>query len=155
MKYPSSIAIDAGLLVLLVVGRVSPTQIGKHKRLRAFAIEDYDALLKVISRANRVVLTPNTLTEASNLATQTAEPLRSKIRHVLRYVIEDTEEIYVTSHSSVARKEYSWLGLTDSVLLEVVDQNVALLTADSGLHRQALLNGGESINFNHIRDLYY
>jgi len=155
LKLRRSIAIDAGLLVLLAAGKVSRDHIGKHKRLRAFAAEDYDTLVEIISGASRVVVTPNTLTEASNLAAQIAEPLRTKIRAVLRIIIEETEEFYVASISAAQRREYAWLGLTDAALLDVTDQDVTLLTTDSGLHRCAQINGRDSVNFNHIRDGYY
>ena len=37
--------IDANLLLLLVVGSVSPAAIGRHRRLREFTPDDYDILI--------------------------------------------------------------------------------------------------------------
>ena len=65
--------IDANLLVLLVVGSAGRDYISKHRRLRRFSKEDYDLLLRLIRKAKgtrRVFVTPNTLTETSNLLGQ-------------------------------------------------------------------------------------
>ena len=62
------IVIDANLLVLLVVGAVDRRLVGKHRRVKNFAMEDYDLLLDLLQETpHPVVVTPNTLTEASNL----------------------------------------------------------------------------------------
>ncbi len=59
--------LDANLLVLFVVGRTSPHLIGKHRRVRAFSADDYELLIRVMGAAKQIVVTPNTLTETSNL----------------------------------------------------------------------------------------
>ena len=59
--------IDANLLLLLVVGSVSPDAIARHRRLRVFTRDDYDILINQIGQVERVLVTPNTLTETSNL----------------------------------------------------------------------------------------
>lgn len=89
--------IDANLLVLLVVGSVSRDLIPKHRRLRKFGVEDYDLLLNVIDPVNRVYVTPNTLTETSNLLAQHGDPERSRFFDRLRFIIQESEEIVVAS----------------------------------------------------------
>lgn len=150
-----AIVIDTGLLVLLAAGMVSRNLLGKHKKLRAFAEEDYDVLLQLISEASRILVTPNTLTEASNLASQIGDPDRSRIREALRRIVNEAEEHYVPSRAAAARKEFVWLGLTDAAFLELPDVDATLLTVDSRLYRDTLANGRLSVNFNHIRDEYY
>ena len=70
--------VDAMLLVLLVVGITDPRLIAKHRRLRTFVPDDYERLAAMVSRPARVLVTPNTLTEASNLLAQHGEPERSQ-----------------------------------------------------------------------------
>ena len=79
--------IDANLLVLLVVGSVGRDLIAKHRRLREYTGEDYEILVDVLSRVDRVLVTPNTLTETSNLLAQHAEPERSRFFDRLRVLI--------------------------------------------------------------------
>ena len=77
---PSGYFVDANLLVLLVAGSVDRRIIAKHRRLREFTEEDYEALMEFVGQANAVLVTPNTLTEASNLLAQHEDPERLRER---------------------------------------------------------------------------
>ena len=146
--------IDANLLVLLVVGSVSRDLIPKHRRLREFGVEDYDLLLNVIDPVNRVYVTPNTLTETSNLLAQHGDPERSLFFDRLRFIIQESEEIVVASTAASQRSEYRRLGLTDSALLEVVTAETPLLTVDLDLYLAALeKDPSAAVNFTHLQRL--
>ena len=69
--------VDTSLLMLLVAGTTDRGLIGRHRRLQGYTVEDYDLLLDIAGRPGRVFVTPNTLTEASNLLAQHGEPDRS------------------------------------------------------------------------------
>lgn len=58
------IVLDTNLLVLLIVGIASPTYIAIHKQLRAYSLQDFDLLTRLLETASRIIVTPNTLTEA-------------------------------------------------------------------------------------------
>ena len=146
--------IDANLLVLLVVGSVSRDLIPKHRRLRKFRVEDYDLLLNVIDPVNRVYVTPNTLTETSNLLAQHGNPERSRFFDRLRFIIQESEEIVVARTTASQRSEYRRLGLTDSALLEVVTAETPLLTVDLDLYLAALeKDPSAAVNFTHLQRL--
>ena len=147
--------IDTNLLVLFVVGTAAKEYIARHKKLTAFTVEDYDRLVKIIARASEVLVTPNTLTETSNLAAYINEPARSKVLAVLRTVIvSDSQERYVPSSVAAERKEFVRLGLADAALLEIAANDVTLLTTDFDLYNTALKKGAQALNFNHLRDRY-
>ncbi|MCY4593980.1 MAG: hypothetical protein OXC19_04190 [Bryobacterales bacterium] len=147
--------IDASLLVLLVVGSVGRDRISKHRRLRgAYTAEDYDILVDLISPVDRVFVTPNTLTEASNLLGHHAEPERSRLFDKLRAFIQKSEEIVVASEDASGNIAFQRLGLTDAALLELVTTESPLLTADLDLYLEALAKGNEAaVNFTHHRNL--
>ena len=113
---PTKIFVDANLLVLLVVGETDKKLIVKHRRLREFQEEDYERLVRLINQVDKVLVTPNTLTEASNLLAYHGEPERSRFFEVLRILIEEHEEIVVTSKTASRNKEFKRLGLTDAAL---------------------------------------
>ena len=115
---------------------------------------DYDILLTVVSRAPAVFVTPNTLTETSNLSAYIAEPARGRVFQVLRHLIETSEERYVPAASAARRQEFIRLGLTDAVLLEAASKEASLLTTDLDLYVAALATGTPAYNFNHLRDAY-
>ena len=64
---PAGCFLDANLLVLLVVGSVDQELVAKHRRLRRFAADDYEKLLGLIARVERVLVTPNTLADPMRL----------------------------------------------------------------------------------------
>ena len=130
--------IDANLLTLLVVGGVDPELIAKHRRLRDYTAGDYEILLVILEEVERVFVTPNTLTEASNLLRQHGEPERTRLMHGLAYLIDESEEIVIASSRASANPHFTGLGLADTVLLESVSAQTPLVTADLALYLAAL-----------------
>lgn len=111
-------------------------------------------LLKMISKAPAVLVTPNTLTETSNLAAFIGEPARTEIFRILRQVVLSSEETYVPSHVASAKSEFIRLGLTDAALLEVSSAETVLVTTDLKLFLAVQATGALAINFNQLRDSY-
>jgi hypothetical protein len=138
----SAVVLDANLLVLLVVGVASGSYIAKHKRLRAYTENDYSLLTELLSTEPIIIVTPNVVTETSNLAAHIAEPARSHIHRVLRRLLKTTEERYVESIFYV-------LGITDAAILDVLSDGHTLLTADLDLYLEALRHGHKAVNFIH------
>ena len=148
------IFIDANLLVLLVVGATDQTLIPKHRRLRRFMVEDYGRLIELIRQAGQVFLTPNTLTEASNLLAQHPNPERSRFFAVLRRIIGTNEEIVVASKTASRNNAFVRLGLTDAALLEVISEETPLVTVDLDLFMAAFTEGKvAALNFTHLQSL--
>ncbi len=151
---PAGFFIDANLLVLLVVGSTGRELIARHRRLRAYRAEDYDALIDLIDQFDRILVTPNTLTETSNLLGQHKDPERSRFFETLRVLIQESEEVVVASVKASRNSAFGQLGLTDAALLEVATKETPLVTADLGLYLAALEREGEAaVNFTHLRDL--
>ena len=154
LKAPVGYFIDTNLLVLLVVGSVGRDLIAKHRRLRAYSAEDYETLLGLISRVDRVFVTPNTLTETSNLLAQHGDPERSRFFEMLRFIIGESEEVVVASTKASNNSAFVRLGLTDAALLEVITPETPLVTVDLDLYLAALEKGDETaLNFTHFRRL--
>jgi hypothetical protein len=149
-----TLILDTNLLVLFVVGTASRGYISSHKRLTEFVPQDYDCLLEIISRAKTVLVTPNTLSETSNLAAYIAEPAKGKVMSVLGKLIADSQELYVKSSEAAATQEFVRLGLTDAALICAGEGDAVVLTTDLDLHSAVLARGKESVNFNHLRDQY-
>ena len=151
---PRGYFIDANLLVLLIVGRSEQRLIARHRRLRDYSVADYHRLVDLLARVDRLFVTPNTLTEASNLLGQHGEPERSQLLEELRALIHRSEEVVVASADASAARAYLRHGLTDAVLLEAVSEETPLLTMDGDLYQEALAGGGETaVNFEHVRRL--
>lgn len=146
------IYVDANLLVLRIVGDVSRRLVDHHRRLSAFSCEDYDKLLDFTCRYDHLLVTPNTLTETSNLLAYHGEPERSELMGRLKSLIHESREIVVSSTAASANREFLRLGLTDAALLEHVSNRTPLLTADLKLYLAALAKGDRAaFNFTHFR----
>ena len=144
---PAKIYLDANLLVLLVVGETDKKMIAKHRRSKAFDVNDYERLVGLINQIDQVLVTPNTLTETSNLLSQHGQPERSRLFEVLRLLIEEREEIVVTSKAASRNNEFIRLGLTDAALLEVVSAESPLITVDFDLYGAALAKGAGAMSY--------
>ena len=151
---PAGYFIDANLLVLLVVGSVGRDLIAKHRRLRAYTVDDYDTLLDLLAPVDQVFVTPNTLTETSNMLAQHGEPERSRFFRMLRFLIQRSEEVVVASEAAASSGEFLRLGLADAALLEIVTAETPVVTVDLDLYLEAMRKGqGAAINFTHLRNL--
>ena len=130
---PAGYFIDANLFVLLVVGSVGRDLIAKHRRLREYTIDDYETLLDLLDPVDQVFVTPNTLTETSNLLAQHGEPERSLFFRMLRFIIQQSEEV---------------------ALLEIVTAETPVVTVDLDLYLEAVRRRQDAaVNFTHLRNL--
>ncbi|RAU21552.1 hypothetical protein CU669_12730 [Paramagnetospirillum kuznetsovii] len=147
-----ALILDSNLLLLYVVGATSRSYINKHKRLRAYSPEAFDLLCEFIKAASSVMLTPNTLTETSNLIDHIGEPARSRIWAFFRQLLSARDEMYLASRMAAERDEFVRLGLTDSILLCLASTSNILLTVDAALYEAAARSGYKVENFNHHRE---
>ena len=145
---------DANLLVLLVAGTLDPEVIGRHRRLQGFDSTDFEALRRAVADHERVLVTPNTLTEASNLLGQHAEPERSSLLEGLGVLIRDSHEVVVASAEAADHESFRLLGLSDAGLLGLMSRNTPIVTADLALYLAALtIDPWAAINYRHLRDI--
>ena len=152
---PSGYFTDANLLVLPVAGDTDPHIITRHKRLKQFTVGDYRVLRELIFEAGGIVyVTPNTLTEASNLLRNYGEPDRTRLADTLAALIDESREVVVRSVDAAANVAYRRLGLTDAGLLEVLSADRPLLTVDVQLAIEAAqVHPDASVNFNEFLGL--
>ena len=119
--------------------------------MREFTQDDYAALLQELDRYGQILVTPNTLTETSNLLAQHGEPERTRLVEALRILIEETEEIVVASVEASAEEEFERLGLTDSVLLLVATPETPVITVDFDLYFAISQRVPDAVvNFRHL-----
>ncbi len=116
-----------------------------------YRVDDYFLLCQRLAPPAEIIVTPNVLTESSNIAGQIAEPGRGAVLSALSTVIAAAKERYVRSADATLRPEFLRLGLTDSVLLTTTGSDELLLTADFNLFLADSYSGIRVENFNFIR----
>jgi len=147
-----AIVLDTNLLILLVVGLTNEKYISSHKSLSAFSVEDFRLLRTSLEETKSLIVTPNTLTETSNLLRYIKEPAKSEIHGVFDAFVRKSREVYVKSNEACLRQEFVRLGLTDNAILEVAKNDVLILSADLDLCIAAEIAQYKVVNFNHLRD---
>ena len=144
--------VDTNILLLYIVGSLSLDRIARHKRTGNFTAEDYRLLAGLLRRFGGIVLTPNVLSEVSNLLGHTDEQTRTALLTLLRTLVQDSEECYVASVEAVETREFLRLGLTDASILTLPIEELTVLTDDVHLYLALQRRGVEAINFNHVRE---
>ena len=134
MKGRRKCVIDSNLLVLYIAGRVDLEIIDKHKRLKEFQKSDHELLEQHLSRFTGIMVTPNVLTETSNLLGYHGESERTRLFQYLRDVISNSTELLVESVAASAVEEFPRFGLCDSVMLTIASPDQQVLTMDRPLH---------------------
>lgn len=144
---PANAFIDTNLLVLLVVGSVDRNLIERHRRTRNFVPEDYDRLVALIDLLDHVLVTPNTLTETSNLLNSSRD---TRLMKQLNLLVQQAKEVYVASQVAANSQIFYRLGLADAALLESISAERPLITVDFDLYGAALAKGDRfAYNFTH------
>lgn len=143
--------LDTNLLVLLTVGRASPTFLEAHKRTRGYRPEDLPLLEALLANAARLFTTPHVLCETSNLIRQFQEPGRGRIGEVFRDFAIKACEIHIPCATALARPEFSRLGVTDAGILAAQRDDISLVTDDLDLYLASVATGLDAINFTHER----
>lgn len=140
--------LDSNLVLLLLIGSVDRTLVGKHKRLEKYTTNDFDLLKAIISPVKRLFTTPHIATEVSNLAGNLSSDER--FLKVLRSFLQHSSESHCTAARIVTEKRWERLGLTDTALCLLARRRL-VVTDDLGL-ALSLEKGGENvINFNQLR----
>lgn len=91
------ILIDTNILLLYFVGTVNRERISRFNRTQQFLPEDYELLLQIIAYFQKVVTTPNILTEVNSLANQIGEPERSQCFAIFAQNVALLDEHYIES----------------------------------------------------------
>jgi rRNA-processing protein FCF1 len=148
----SGLIIDTNILILYFVGSLNRRQVIKHKRTRQYLPEDFDLLSNFLAIfQNRIVTTPNILTEVSNLLGSCTTQEQKRLWDIFATRISILEEKYLPSQNLCQTRTFAKFGLTDSVIIELVKEKYLILTDDALLFQYLEKNGIDVINFTHLR----
>jgi len=149
----AGILLDTNILLLYFVGTFDKNEILKFKRTKTFAIEDYFTLIAFLSHFEKVITTPNIITEVSNLSSQIGEHFRTDYFKQFACGIMLLNEFYLPSHDIARMEEFKRFGITDTGILCLAKTNYLVLTDDFKLSQYMQTKGIDALNFNHIRPI--
>jgi hypothetical protein len=146
-----AVVLDTNLLVLWVVGSLDRRLISTHKRTRKFTPQDFATLAGFLSSYPRIIVTPNVVTETSNLLRQTDDATGRRLLGLLKQVLARLEERFVPSTDAASVPGFLFLGVADSATLHRPPPDSVLLTDDLPLYLQASRLGHSAVNFTHLQ----
>ena len=95
-RYKSrGLLIDTNILLLFFVGLYDRSWVERFKRTRRYTAQDFDLLMEIVLRFDRIITTPHILSEVSNLSGQWAEPERGKYFEHFAQRITNLSEVTV------------------------------------------------------------
>jgi hypothetical protein len=137
-------------LLLYLVGNLDPGRLG-GKRLTAFDIDDLKRLTEILRGYQKHVTLPNVLTEVSNMIGSGKQELVPGGCAALADYCYLAEEVHLASRGVVLHPEYMRLGLTDTAIISLCEQDVTVLTIDHELHGRLISQGVAAINLLHFK----
>ena len=153
-KYKNrGILVDTNLLLVYFLGSFNPKLIPNYKKTKSYTFEDFDVLSRFFKYFNRLLTTPNILTEVSNLSSALEDHIRQKYFKKFKSMITILNEKIVMSRRAAENKYFEKYGLTDAVIIELSKKQYLVITDDYKLSSLLHSINIDVINFNHIR--YY
>ncbi len=145
------ILIDTNILLLYFVGFVNRKRISQFNRTEKFVPEDFDLLVRIFSFFQKIVTTPNILTEVNSLMNQLGEPERSRCYTIFAQRVTVLDELYCATCDVVQVDKFSKFGLTDSGIVQATKGKYLVLTDDLRLASYLQSLEIDVINFNNVR----
>lgn len=148
----SGVLIDANLLFLFVLGAVDRRQIAVAKRAREFTEADFDLLVAMVDRIERLIVTAYVATEVSNLSTSLSEYHHRRFLELFRaFLTHRSVERHLPLRKVVELDDFEDLGATDTAILRARKRPPLVVTTDWPLANRLATARRPVINFNHLR----
>ena len=148
--------IDANLVLLKIVGDVRPGWIGHRPRTSHFTANDYEILDRLLASfvahfGSRLVVTPNVLTEVSNLLGDFKGRERPLVFDGFVATLSQIQERYVPSEEIGREPGIADFGLIDLGLFNLAKAGHLLVTADARLAARVQADGIQVLTLDMIR----
>ncbi len=153
----NSLLIDTNLLLLLLIGSLNPSLIGKNKitASQGFDEKDFNQLRNFAGNFQKLITTPHILTEVSNHAEKIKGADHLKFLQQFTSLIESERMKEHSESSKLLAKTDAFVrfGLTDAAISHLANKNFLVLTTDRTLPGYLSRKGVGVINFNNVRQI--
>jgi len=146
------IFVDTNALVVLIVGLIDTSLISSHRRTSIYEKVDFENLTYLIGDLDKIVTTPNVLTEVDNLLNNFQKGHRWAYFQVIKDLISNSTEQFIESKLCLNSTAFFDLGLTDTGILEICKACDFLITGDSKLADYASAFGIKVVDLVKIRN---
>ncbi|MCE7698481.1 MAG: hypothetical protein K8E24_006455 [Methanobacterium paludis] len=145
-----TVLVDTNLLLLLLIGTIDKKYIEIFKRTSKFTENDFDLLVEILKHYDKIITTPNILTETDNFIKNIKNP---KYKYQARLKISNwimggfIKEELIETKDLCNEDCFFIFGLADAVITTVSGEKIGVLTKDKRLYDDLKDRGVPSINF--------
>jgi predicted nucleic acid-binding protein len=127
------VIIDTNIFILFLAGQINENKIKNYTRNSLYTREDYYFLLNILSNYDRIITSPNILTEVDNILNRITGEDKYKYLILVKTVYKQTMEKYIKTETISQNWYFDVLGITDSAILMMAKESELLISADSSL----------------------
>jgi hypothetical protein len=127
------VIIDTNIFILFLAGQINENKIKNYTRNSLYTKEDYYFLLNILSNYDRIITSPNILTEVDNILNRITGEDKYKYLILVKTIYKQTIEKYIKTETISQNWYFDTLGITDSVILMMAKESELLISGDSSL----------------------
>jgi predicted nucleic acid-binding protein len=127
------VIIDTNIFILFLAGQINENRIKNYTRNSLYTKDDYYFLLNILSRYDRIITSPNILTEVDNILNRLTGEDKYKYLLLVKRIYIQTIEKYIKTDTVSKNWYFDTLGITDSVILMMAKESELLISGDSSL----------------------
>jgi hypothetical protein len=146
------IVIDTNLFILYLIGNYDSKIISKFKRTESYSVEDFYILRRFILSFRKAIITPNIMTEVSNLLESLNRRNNYQLFLFFHKLLKSLKEEYIESVKAAEIACFQKFGLTDSSIYFLAKEFL-ILTDDLPFYHYLETQKLQAINFNHLRSV--
>jgi len=127
------VIIDTNIFILFLAGQINENRIENYTRNSLYKREDYYFLLSILSGYDRIITSPNILTEVDNILNRITGEDKYKYLVLVKTIYKQTIEKYIETETVAQNWFFDTLGITDSSILMMAKNCELLISGDSSL----------------------
>ena len=127
------VIIDTNIFILFLAGQINKNKIKNYTRNSLYTKEDYHFLLNILSNYDRIITSPNILTEVDNILNRITGEDKYKYLVLVKTIYKQTVEKYIKTDIISQNWFFGSLGITDSAILMMAKESELLISGDSSL----------------------
>jgi predicted nucleic acid-binding protein len=127
------VIIDTNIFILFLAGQINENRIKNYTRNSLYTKEDYYLLLNILSHYDRIITSPNILTEVDNILNRITGEDKYKYLILVKAIYKQTLEKYIKTETISQNWYFEALDITDSSILMMAKESELLISGDSSL----------------------
>jgi rRNA-processing protein FCF1 len=127
------VIIDTNIFILFLAGQINENRIKNYTSNSLYTKEDYYLLLNILSQYDRIITSPNILTEVDNILNRITGEDKYKYLILVKTIYKQTLEKYIKTETISQNWHFDALGITDSSILMMAKESELLISGDSSL----------------------